>query len=516
MTAPEPAAGTGAGTAAGAELHRELRLARRLLLAAAIATLAALPFLALLLLVRTGYAPLASVDADVAAGLNGWVRERPALGSVLKVLADVTSPWVFRLLVLLAGVVLWRRGRRRLATWAVVTMAVGGALGLALKILVGRARPVFDEPVAAAPGLSFPSGHAVNSMLGAALLLIVVLPVLGRIGRVVAWATAVTVVLVTGFDRVGLGVHYVSDVLGGWTLALAVLVGTVTAFGTWRQEHPAVRTGRQPERVQRQLRATLTQGGWVIGRGLLAAGGLVVLMVALGLLITDVLHATPALRTLDELPARLAENRTPTGITVSNALSRLADTPTILATMVVACGVLRRTLSRWRDAAFVVLAVTLQALVFVVAQAVVSGPRPQVVQLDIASPTSSFPSGHTGAAVALYASLAVVLLCRTRGRTACPAIQLWFAGAGAGLLLCVPVAVAWSRLYRGMHFPLDVAAAFVLGGLAIGVSYRLVLAARLPEHLGALLDGPTQSLISSASSASRSTTPSSAPVGTAT
>ena len=226
MTAREPDAGS--------ELRRELTLTRRLLLAALVATLVALPLLALLLLVRTGYAPLASVDAGVAADATGWVRDRPGLVDLLEVLAVVTSPWTFRLLVLAAAYGLWRRGRRRLATWAVVTMAVGGALGVGLKLLVGRVRPVFDEPVAFAPGLSFPSGHALNSMLGAGLLLLVVLPALSRPGRVAAWATAVLAVLLTGADRVGLGVHYVSDVLGGWALALAVLVGTVTAFGTWR------------------------------------------------------------------------------------------------------------------------------------------------------------------------------------------------------------------------------------------------------------------------------------------
>lgn len=230
----------------GAELRRELDLVGRLLLAALIATVAALPFLALLLLVRTGYAPLATLDADVAANVSGWIRQRPGLVDLLEVLAIVTSPWVFRLLVLSAAVVLWRHGRRRLATWAVVTMAVGGALGVGLKLLVGRARPVFDEPVAFAPGLSFPSGHALNSMLGAALLLMVVLPALSRRGRVAAWTAVIMVVLVTGLDRVGLGVHYISDVLGGWALALAVLVGTGTAFGTWRQEHPAAPAGARP------------------------------------------------------------------------------------------------------------------------------------------------------------------------------------------------------------------------------------------------------------------------------
>lgn len=220
------------------EVRRELLLTRQLLLAALAATVAALPFLGLLLLVRTGYAPLADLDADVARGLNAYARQRPTAVTGLEVLDRVTSPWTFRALVLLAAVLLWRRGRRRLATWAALTMAVGGFLGLVLKLLVARARPAFDEPVSSFPGLSFPSGHALNSMLGAVILLLIVLPLLGRRGRFVACSLAVVAVIVTGLDRVAIGAHFVSDVLGGWTLALALVLGTVTAFGTWRREHP--------------------------------------------------------------------------------------------------------------------------------------------------------------------------------------------------------------------------------------------------------------------------------------
>ncbi|MGI8535176.1 MAG: phosphatase PAP2 family protein [Mycobacteriales bacterium] len=52
--------------------------------------------------------------------------------------------------------------------------------------------------------------------------------------RALAWSAAVGVVLLTGFDRIALGVHFVSDVLAGWIAAGAVLAGTATAFGTWR------------------------------------------------------------------------------------------------------------------------------------------------------------------------------------------------------------------------------------------------------------------------------------------
>ena len=58
-----------------------------------------------------------------------------------------------------------------------------------------------------------------------------------RAGRWLAYALGVAVVLLTGFDRVALGVHYVSDVVAGWIVALACLAGTAGAFEVWRREH---------------------------------------------------------------------------------------------------------------------------------------------------------------------------------------------------------------------------------------------------------------------------------------
>jgi undecaprenyl-diphosphatase len=81
-------------------------------------------------------------------------------------------------------------------------------------------------------------------MLCAGILLLVFLPVLRGARRVVAFAAAGALVLFTGYDRIALGVHYVSDVLAGWVVALAVLTGTAGAFEIWRREH-----GRRPSQV---------------------------------------------------------------------------------------------------------------------------------------------------------------------------------------------------------------------------------------------------------------------------
>ena len=216
----------------------------RLGLGALVAVLVAVPFTLLMLLVESEWEPLEELDHEVADSLNSVARGNGSLVNALDAGAVIFEPFVFRAVVLGVAIWLWRRGAQRLAAWAVVTMAVGGILGVLLKVLVDRARPAFPEPVAHASGYSFPSGHALNSMLGVGVLLLVFLPVLRGTGRIIAFVAGAAVVLLTGFDRVALGVHYVSDVLAGWVVALAVLAGTATAFEVWRREQ-----GRRPSEV---------------------------------------------------------------------------------------------------------------------------------------------------------------------------------------------------------------------------------------------------------------------------
>ena len=220
----------------------------RLALGGAVAALVAIPFLLLLLLVESSWQPLEDLDTNAADSLNSFAQGDATWVHVLEVGAVVFQPWVFRIIVLVVAAWLWQRGARRLATWAVVTMAIGGVLAGVLKVIVNRARPHFPDPVAHASGYSFPSGHALNSLLAVGVLILIFLPVLRTTGRVVAYAVGAVVVLLTGFDRVALGVHYVSDVVAGWVVALAVLTGTAAAFEIWRREQ-----GRRPSPVSEGL-----------------------------------------------------------------------------------------------------------------------------------------------------------------------------------------------------------------------------------------------------------------------
>lgn len=235
--------------------HR-LRLRPRLALAAVAAFLVAVPVTLLALAVRNGWGPVKRFDLAVADTLHESVGANTWLLDALHALDAILHPWVFRAAVVVLVITLFVRGAHRLAWWAAITMATGSALGLVLKLVVARSRPSFDLPLATAPGYSFPSGHALNSTVGVLVFLLVVLPALPAVRhRMVAWGVGLVLIGLTGFDRVGLGVHYVSDVVAAWLVGIALVAATAAAFETWRRDvgRPAhdPLTGVDPEETKR-------------------------------------------------------------------------------------------------------------------------------------------------------------------------------------------------------------------------------------------------------------------------
>lgn len=214
----------------------------------------------LLLAVEEHWKPLRRLDQSIADALHTQALGHPDLVHAMVAVSDVGSPTVMRVLVAVVALGLWLRGSRRLALWAAATMLGGAILDVLLKTLVNRARPVFVHPVATAPGASFPSGHAFTATLGAGVLLLCVLPLLGRRGTVLAWILACLVPLAVGYSRIALGVHWVSDVVGGWLLGVGLIAGTTAAFESWRREHarPPVRPTREgaaPEETEAAVHA---------------------------------------------------------------------------------------------------------------------------------------------------------------------------------------------------------------------------------------------------------------------
>ena len=167
-----------------------VRASSRGALAALAAFLIAVPLALLAMLVTSESERVERIDRTLADGLHDLVRSEPTSVQVLIGLGRLSDPWLLRAGALALAAGLFLRGRRRPALWLAVTVLVGGLVGLGLKLVVQRARPAFDEPVYVASGYSFPSGHALNSMLICTAVVVALWPALGRVGRSAAVLSA--------------------------------------------------------------------------------------------------------------------------------------------------------------------------------------------------------------------------------------------------------------------------------------------------------------------------------------
>jgi undecaprenyl-diphosphatase len=196
-------------------------------------------------LVFGGWSPLHRLDGRITDRAHAYAVEHPGWVRVNSLWTDVFAPNPLRVAVLLLAVWLFRRHATRLVAWVAVVMVVGGLSGPLVKLAVGRERPDLLDPVAAAPGYAFPSGHALNATLAAGVLLVVLLPATrGRPGRRAAlWGAAVALAGLTGATRIALGVHWTSDVLAGWLLGVAVLSAALVALPLKGTDFPADSAG---------------------------------------------------------------------------------------------------------------------------------------------------------------------------------------------------------------------------------------------------------------------------------
>jgi membrane-associated phospholipid phosphatase len=194
---------------------------------------------------------------------------------------------------------------------------------------------------------------------------------------------------------------------------------------------------------------------------LVPAACLLAVMVALGFLLTDVLPPTALGKWDAEVPRRLLAYRQQEGISESKLITTLSETLTITILTAFAAAVFRWRFGRWRESLLVVYAVVGETAIFVATTLFIDRPRPNVPRLDDAPPTSSFPSGHTAAAVCFYGSIAAIILWHSRHR--------WITVPAVVICAAVPLLIAASRVYRGMHYPTDVLAGMLLGAIWLSV-----------------------------------------------
>lgn len=179
--------------------------AARIRLALAAVLLAAI-WLAMLMF---GRGPL---DRSIYEAL--YAGGRPALVTTARVFTAFGEPTVLIGAGFILAAWLWWRSRARLAFALMLVILVGRGLSEVQKYEVARARPTLEPHLVVVQTSSFPSGHAASSMIFY-LSLALALTARGR-WRWLAAACAVIMSLLIGTSRVMLGVHWPSDVVGGW------------------------------------------------------------------------------------------------------------------------------------------------------------------------------------------------------------------------------------------------------------------------------------------------------------
>jgi undecaprenyl-diphosphatase len=159
-----------------------------------------------------------------------WTRD------ILHDLTALGGVAVLSLAVLVATIFLWVNGRRRHATVLLGTVLSATVVGGLIKSAYNRPRPdlvaygdYFSES-------SFPSGHSnIATVVWMTLALIIASLERTRVGKATAFIVCGFICLTAGASRVYFGVHWPSDVLGGWILGSGWALAAWIALGAWKQ-----------------------------------------------------------------------------------------------------------------------------------------------------------------------------------------------------------------------------------------------------------------------------------------
>ena len=452
---------------------------RRTLVPLVIVTAAALLFTLLLLLVRLRWAPLESADHGAATGLNSLIAGHPMAVSIVKAVTWLGSGGVLWTLTGAAAVVLAIRRQWRLTAYLLVVGVGELVLDPVLKALVGRLRPVVAHPIAYGNGDSFPSGHALGSIVCYGALFLVFLPAVRGTWRRVFTAVIVTLIAAIGISRLLLGVHYISDVLGGWTLGITWLGITAFAFELSRQAagkpvtdpmteglEPEARTDLQPTEPETDMHHDRARTYGRIAAGVVVSWVLIIgAITGIGKLIMITHNGNGNLLGDHTIPHWFAAQRTATLNHWSLIVSNLGATQDILIVSVAACVVFVAVTRHWRPVIFLAVVMFGELAAFLAVAYIVKRPRPDVPHLDSNLPTSAFPSGHMAATTCLYVAIAILVIGHARG---------WWRYLFLIPAIVMPVLIALARLYRGEHHPTDILASVLFAALWLTTATMLI------------------------------------------
>jgi membrane-associated phospholipid phosphatase len=209
----------------------------------------------------------------------------------------------------------------------------------------------------------------------------------------------------------------------------------------------------------------------------LAYAAIAGLSILLGLLVTRVLITNGPVARADEALVRFLSHHRSGGLTEASVIGSIVAGGVTLPILVAVFGLLAALFRQWRLAAFLIFALVVESAAYRTTTLVIHRHRPKVLRLEHLPVNASYPSGHTAASIAVYCGLALLITSRIAGRWA--RVAIWACAAA------IPVYVAFSRMYRGMHHPLDVA-----GGAFIGVTtlVAMVIVSRAAGQAAAARD----------------------------
>lgn len=185
-------------------------------------------------LLRSQSPRLDEFDREIHASARS-VREA-WLTDLFTILTIIGTPLFLGIISVALSIGLILRGRYRWTVYLLATGILGGFLNLALKHFFERERPELSEALRSASGFSFPSGHAMGSMIVFSAISYLIV----RTGWAWRWkslglAVCVTMILTIALSRIYLGVHWISDIAAGLAAGAVWVTSTTTAYETFRR-----------------------------------------------------------------------------------------------------------------------------------------------------------------------------------------------------------------------------------------------------------------------------------------
>ncbi|WP_433660385.1 phosphatase PAP2 family protein [Nocardia sp. CA-128927] len=172
---------------------------------------------------------LTAIDAPI----SDWAiaHRNGVLTPLAKTISNLGGTVAMTILAVLAVLVLGWRGYRRAAALIAATGLGAWVLVDGGKNLIGRTRPPIHDHLVVKTNFAYPSGHSLGSIAVIGVLAILLIPRLRRpAARWIVGIAATIFVAAVGLSRIYLGVHWPTDVLGGWSLGALWVILCFSAY----------------------------------------------------------------------------------------------------------------------------------------------------------------------------------------------------------------------------------------------------------------------------------------------